>query len=188
MARLKAESTASPYLERDALYIRLLSTNIEGTYIWALVFVDASGFTQRYEWARPPLPPNAKRRPRSADQYLAPEAFICGPLVPAAPTGTLGFFKLSSYVGGLRHDVLQEDIGPDVFRRSGNRAGGGVPPGTASGAWAVGALTALRERGYLHRDSPSPEAEIRRAGELLDLAYLQAYLSGRLYKTPVRVI
>ena len=69
-----------------------------------------------------------------------------------------------------------------------DRVGGGVPPGTASGAWAIGALAALRERGYLHRDSPSPEAEIRRAGGLLDLDYLQAYLSGRLFKTPVRVI
>ena len=188
MARLQAESAAPPYLERDSLYIRLLSTNIEGTYIWALVFVDASGFTQRYEWAMPPIPPNSKRRPRSADQYSAPETFICGPLAPAAPTGTLGFFKLSSYVGGLHHDVLREDVGPDVFRRNAGRVGGGVPPGTASGAWAIGALAALRERGYLHRDSPSPEAEIRRAGGLLDLDYLQAYLSGRLFKTPVRVI
>lgn len=181
MAPAKVELVAPPYLERDALYIRLLSTNIEDTYIWALVFVDASGFTQRYEWA------NAKRRPRSADQYSAPE-FICSPLAPAAPTGTLGFFKLSSYVGGLHHDVLREDVGPDVFRRNASRVSGSMPPGTASGAWVIGALAALRERGYLHRDSPSPEAEIRRAGGLLDLDYLQAYLSGRLFKTPVRVI
>ncbi|VDC05727.1 unnamed protein product [Peniophora sp. CBMAI 1063] len=159
---LSKESAAPPYLERDALYIRLLSTNIEGTYIWALVFVDASGFTQRYEWAMPPPPPNSKRRPRSADQYSAPETFICGPLAPAAPTGTLGFFKLSSYVGGLHHDVLREDVGPAVFRRNATRVGGGLPPGTASGAWAIGALAALRERGYLHRDSPSPEGLLER--------------------------